>query len=144
MAQTNPTIDWDDVLETAGAYPIEAINFVREGLSYTVDHLNDDDDHNHPGPSMSMGELDRHVSGQELCLGLRDYAIDQYGLLAPAVLNHWNIQRTDDFGKIVFAMIEFGIMSRTPDDTQEDFSGVYDFKEAFSRHELIGRIGRSA
>lgn len=128
------TVDWDEVLRSAGPYPMEAINFVREGLGFTVQMMHDDPE--------ALQELERHVNGRELCLGLRDFAIQQYGLLAPSVLRHWRIHRTDDFGRIVFALIHAGVMSKTPDDTTEDFRGVYDFDEAFSRDELLARIGR--
>ncbi len=126
-------VDWDAVLKVAGAYPMDALNFVREGLSFTVKRTHRDPE--------SLPELDRHVSGQQLCFGLRDFAIEQFGLLAPAVLRHWNINRTDDFGRIVFAMIGGGVMTRTDDDTLEDFRGVFEFGEAFSRSELVSRIG---
>lgn len=85
----------------------------------------------------------RHVSGQQLCLGLRDYAIKRYGMMAPAVLRSWNLRRTDDFGRIVFAMIEHGLMSKTAEDTLEDFQAVYDFDEAFARETLMRHVGRS-
>lgn len=127
-------IDWDAILRTAGPYPIEALHFVREGLQYTVHNVHRDVE--------SMPELDRHVSGQQLCFGLRDFAIHQYGLMAPAVLRRWRIRRTDDFGRLVFAMIDAGIMSRTADDSLDDFRAVYDFDEVFSVVELRTRIGR--
>lgn len=85
----------------------------------------------------------RHVTGQQLCLGLRDYAIKRYGMMAPAVLRTWNLRRTEDFGRIVFAMIEHGLMSKTADDTLEDFRSVYDFDEAFARETLMRHVGRS-
>jgi uncharacterized repeat protein (TIGR04138 family) len=133
MSTSQHQADWRGVLSAAGPYPIEAFNFVREGLSYTADQVHQD--------PHELAELDRHVSGQQLCLGLRDYAIEQYGLLAPAVLEHWNIHRTDDFGRIVFAMINAGLMSKTDDDTIDDFRGVYDFREAFSPDDLVAAIG---
>ena len=48
------------------------------------------------------------------------------------MLGHWGIQRTDDFGRMVFTMIEAGAMSKTQQDTPEDFRAVYDFAEAFA------------
>jgi uncharacterized repeat protein (TIGR04138 family) len=72
------------------------------------------------------------VSGQQLCLGLRDFAVEQYGLLARAVLRSWGVTRCDDFGRIVFAMVEAGLMQKTQDDDLTDFEGVYDFAEAFA------------
>jgi outer membrane receptor protein involved in Fe transport len=38
---------------------------------------------------------------------------------------------TYDFGRIVFAMVESGLMQKTDDDSIEDFRNVYDFKTAF-------------
>lgn len=73
-----------------------------------------------------------HVSGQELACGLRDFAIDQYGALAQKVLAHWGINQTEDFGNIVFNMIEKKLLSRTEEDHLEDFVHVYDFKTVFS------------
>lgn len=126
---------WKKIRETAGPYPIEAFHFVREGLSYTAERI-------HGDPS-NAAELDRHVSGQQLCLGLRDFAIDRYGLLAPVVLSHWHVHRTDDFGRIVFAMIDAGLMSRTDEDTIDDFRAVFDFDEAFCEAELLDRVARN-
>ena len=75
-------------------------------------------------------------------MGLRDYAIEQYGLLARAVLASWGVHRTEDFGRMVFAMIEVGSMSKTPQDTPEDFRGVFDFAEAFDA-EHVGALIRT-
>ncbi len=132
MGTKQQEIDWRKILNSVGCYPIEAFGFVREGLSYTADRVHEDPE--------ALPELDRHVSGQQLCLGLRDYAIERYGLLAPVVLEHWRICRTDDFGRIVFAMIDAGLMSRTSEDSMEDFRAVFDFEEAFSREELLVHI----
>jgi uncharacterized repeat protein (TIGR04138 family) len=130
--QQQQEVDVRKMLRTAGPYPVEAFAFVREGLSFTVERV-----HQQPG---ALEKLDHHVSGQQLCFGLRDLAIEKFGLLAPLVLSHWKISRTDDFGRIVFAMIDAGLMSRTDEDTADDFRAVYDFDEAFSRNELLGRI----
>jgi len=73
-----------------------------------------------------------HVTGFELCQGLRDYAIEQYGPMAKTVLNHWGISKTDDFGNIVFNMIDKKILSKTETDSLADFQDVYDFKVIFS------------
>ncbi len=127
------TNDLTRLLESLGPYPLEAFDFVREGLSYTAQHVH--------GDVSDIPEIDRHVSGQQLCLGLRDFAIQRYGLLAPVVLTHWHIRRTEDFGRIVFGMIDAGLMSSTHDDTPEAFRGVFDFDEAFSEDEVLTHIG---
>lgn len=74
----------------------------------------------------------RHVSGQELCEGIRKYAIDQFGPLARTVLEHWGIDATVDFGQIVFALVSIGLMRKTDEDSLEDFKAVYEFKDAFA------------
>jgi uncharacterized repeat protein (TIGR04138 family) len=130
--QQQEQADWRRILRAAGPYPIEAFNFVREGLSYTARQVHGDPE--------NMPEMDRHVTGQQLCLGLRDYAIEHYGMLAPVVLEHWNIRRTDDFGRIVFSMIDVGWMSRSDEDTMESFRAVFDFDEAFCRDELVAHM----
>ncbi len=126
-------VDWKRLAEAAGPYPIDAFNFVREGLSFTAHKVHEEMANRH--------EPDRHISGQQLCLGLRDFAIERYGLLAQAVLDHWHIRRTDDFGRIVFAMVDQGLLSKTQDDTLNDFRAVYDFAEAFSAAEVLARTG---
>lgn len=73
----------------------------------------------------------RHLSGAELAWACRDFALEQFGLLAPTVLQHWGVRRTEDFGTIVFALIDAGLLARQPSDRIEDFERVYDFAEAF-------------
>lgn len=119
------TAYWEMIRRSAGIYPPQAFNFVQDGLRYTVEQLQ--------RPESGGRAESRHVSGQELCLGLRDYAISQYGLLARTVLQRWNIRRTEDFGRIVFLMVDAGLLRKTEDDDIEDFAGVYDFDEAFGR-----------
>ncbi len=107
-------------------YPLEAFIFVQRGLDFTVKKL-------HGDAKESPDTADRHVSGAQLCHGLRDFAIHQYGLLARTVLNRWNIHRTECFGEIVFAMVDAGLLRKTDHDTLEDFDGVLDFDQAFGR-----------
>ena len=130
--QQQQEVDWNEILSSV-PYPIEAFAFVREGLNYAVEGVHDDPE--------SLSEDERHISGQQLCMGLRDMAISKYGLLAPVVFQHWQIRRTCDFGRIVFAMIDAGLMTKTSADTMEDFQAVYDFDEAFSRETLVSHIG---
>ena len=105
-----------------GAYPPEAYDFVQQGLSYTVQEIH--------GRGVKP-RSSRHVTGQQLCEGIRIYALNQYGMLAGTVLRHWNITATLDFGRIVFALVEVGQMQKQDADTLEDFRDVYDFRKAF-------------
>ncbi|HEU5261513.1 MAG TPA: Minf_1886 family protein [Gemmatimonadales bacterium] len=73
----------------------------------------------------------RHLTGAELAWACRDFALEQFGLLAPTVLSHWGITRTEDLGHMVFTLIDVGLLARQPSDKREDFDRVYDFAEVF-------------
>ncbi len=112
------------VAEDVGIYPIDAYQFVQLGLAFTSERIH--------GSDCDKREIqDRHVTGQQLCEGLRDYAIDQYGMLAGAVMKHWRIENTFDFGQIVWAMVDSGLMAKREEDSLEDFRDVYDFEDVF-------------
>jgi uncharacterized repeat protein (TIGR04138 family) len=72
-----------------------------------------------------------HVSGQELVESARMLAISEYGPMAKSVLNHWGIRATDDLGTIVFQMVEDGLLSKTDEDSPDDFSDGFDFQIEF-------------
>lgn len=79
----------------------------------------------------SRFEARRHVSGPELAWACRDFAVHQFGLLAPQVLAYWGVERTEDYGRIVFVLVRAGLLSALPSDREADFAGVYEFSEAF-------------
>ena len=103
------------ILAKEPRYKFEAYSFVMAGLHYTVSKL----------------AAPRHVTGRELSEGLRDYALEQFGPMARTVLEHWGIQHTQDFGKIVFALVEAQLLRKTEEDLPADFENVYDFDKAF-------------
>ena len=76
-------------------------------------------------------EVRRHVTGVELAWACRDFAQQQFGLLAQEVLSHWGIRRTEDIGRIVFTLVEIGLLVTQPGDQESDFEGVYQFAEVF-------------
>jgi len=73
----------------------------------------------------------RHLTGGELAWACRDFALEQFGMLAATVLTYWGIATTDDIGQIVFMLIDVGLLARQPTDRLEDFERVYDFAEVF-------------
>jgi uncharacterized repeat protein (TIGR04138 family) len=119
-------MDWPALRSRAAMFPEEAFEFVRDGLKHTVLSLH--------GPAANVPAAAaerRHVSGQQLCMGLRDLAIQRWGLLAGTVLKKWGLTRTDDFGTIVYAMIDRRELRASDNDNFDDFRGVFDFDEAF-------------
>ena len=109
-------------------YRLEAYQFVREGLDYAQRVLG-------MGGSRLSRRADKptvsHLTGQELCEALRQFALDQFGYMAKWVLNSWGIYATSDFGELVYNMIAVNLMRKSKTDRREDFDGVYDFDEAF-------------
>ena len=131
---------WSKVRKHAGPYKPASFTFVQEGLAHTVSRLHDRTDaavmnaFDATSPEPPAAELhseERHINGRQLCMGLREYAIKQYGPLARTVLAHWGVRRTEDFGKIVFALVAAGLMRKSETDSYDDFVGVFDFAEAF-------------
>ena len=78
-----------------------------------------------------------HVSGQVLCESLRDLARERFGLMAPAVLKRWGIHGSVDFGKMVYLLIEHGLMRKTDEDSVEDFRDVFDLNRDFDTTDEI-------
>jgi len=106
-----------DITTADKRYPAEAYFFIMDALRFTVNHR----------------KKRGHVSARQLLEGTRDYAKDEFGLMACEVLKHWGITRTDDFGEIVFNLVENEVWSKTEDDQKEDFHQVFDFEETFNK-----------
>ncbi len=105
----------EEVYRKDGRYKPDGYEFLMQALHFTQNKL----------------KRKGHVSGKELLEGIRDFAIEQYGPMAKTVLNHWGIKNTEDFGNMVFNLLETRVLSRTEQDTLEDFRNVYDFNAAF-------------
>ena len=105
----------DKVLDKDSRYLKEAYIFMFAALEYTLEKI---------------GER-RHVTGQELLGGVSDYGWQQYGPMTKLVFEHWGVRTTEDFGNIIFNLIDGGLMGKTEEDSIEDFREVYDFEEEF-------------
>jgi len=104
-------------------YKPEAYLFVHDALGHTWARL----------------DQRRHVTGRELLDGIKYLALERYGPMARAVLNSWGVRTTDDFGAIVFNLVDAGLLSKTEEDDIEDFRDVYDFDDVFVRsYDLTG------
>ncbi len=106
-----------------GRYHPDAYFFVRRGLDFTLSRLRE------------KGGIQgrQHISGGKLLDGIRIFALEQYGPLAKAVFDHWNIETCRDFGTMVFELVDYGILGKTEEDSIRDFEDGYDFTEAFEK-----------
>ena len=105
-------------------YRPDSYEFVAQALHFTQKKL----------------KREGHLSGRELSEGAAEFAIEQFGPMAKSVLKHWGITKTEDFGNIVFNMIEKKLLSRTESDSINDFKNIYDFEAIFGN--VIEDIGK--
>ena len=123
-------LDFDDALDALvardGRYERDAYRFLRDALDFTVKEV-------HRGAGANAAGSSRHVTGQELLDGVRRYALEQFGPLVTTVLGTWRVTTTDDFGRMVFNLIDANIFGRTDRDSLEDFCNGYGFYDAFVR-----------
>src|SRR4051812_8925752 len=127
MSMYHPKIA--DVVRRDPRYPYEAYEFVFAALAHTQQALG----RAAPGEAGEEAEAAYHVSGPELLFGIRDFARREFGLMARTVFRRWGINRTDDFGEIIFNLIDAGLMSQTPEDNRRDFHALYDLDEELIR-----------
>jgi uncharacterized repeat protein (TIGR04138 family) len=111
-------------------YPIEAYFFVRDALSYAADSMELSNQYHHESETHESAE-EHHLTGQQLCEAIREFAVNQFGYMARIVLKNWGIQSTNGFGDIVYNMIEIGLMKKSDQDLKSHFDDVYEFESAF-------------
>jgi len=75
----------------------------------------------------------RHIAGAELAHACRDLALQRFGVMAGLVLEHWGLKATSDIGDIVFTLVDLGLLVSQPQDSRDDFFGVFNFEDAFGR-----------
>ncbi|MCR4337062.1 MAG: hypothetical protein NUV91_04565 [Candidatus Omnitrophica bacterium] len=130
---TNMYRELDDILQEIGEqdprYKQEAYEFVLESLSYAQKRF----------------RRPKHVNGKELLEGMKILLMEKFGPMTMTVLNHWGICSTEDFGNIVFNLVEKKVLSKTDDDQIESFKNVFDFQKVFDsgyREGLAKKISR--
>jgi uncharacterized repeat protein (TIGR04138 family) len=113
-------------------YAYEAYEFVFAALAHTQKMLG-----RSPHEEVEPSD-ENHVSGAELVRGACELALHEFGMMAPTVFKQWGIQRSGDFGEIVFNLIEAKLMSKTNQDSKADFQDVVDLdlmlKKGFAIH----------
>jgi len=109
----------DEVLARDARFHRAAYVFLRDALDYTLK------------PRKKSSGTSSHVTGQELLEGLRQHALRTFGPMVPTVFDYWGVRGTEDFGAIVFNLVDAGILGKTERDSVDDFKGAYTFHDAF-------------
>lgn len=114
-----------NIIKKDPRYPFDAYQFLREAFEFTIKHLQ-------LQPNTVYAHT-IHIPGQKLLEGIREFALLQYGPMTLTVFNQWNISTGEDFGNMVFNLVQNGILSKTDNDSINDFKNSYDFYNAFQK-----------
>ncbi len=117
-------LNFDDVLskivESDPRYHRDAYAFLRDALEFTQKVV-----------SKANKNQVRHISGRELLSGIREYALLTYGPMTITVFEEWGIRSCEDFGNMVFLMVENNLLRKQDQDSPQDFKNGYAFDDAF-------------
>jgi uncharacterized repeat protein (TIGR04138 family) len=119
-----------EVVQRDPRYAYEAYEFLFHALHHTQKMLGREPPESREDEPAVNVDKRHHVSGPELLEGVRDLALREFGLMARTVFRQWGVQRTDDFGEMVFNLVEASLMSKTDEDTRADFHDIYDLDQA--------------
>ena len=105
-----------NLAERRGVFRPEAYFFVLEALENAM---------------ASMDERG-HITGEDLLEWIRDLGQERFGIMAGDVFNAWGVNATIDFGRIVFHLVEAGLLRKRDEDSLSDFIDKFDFQDAFA------------
>lgn len=102
--------------ERRGVFRPDAYFFVLEALEHAME---------------AMGKRG-HITGGDLLEQIRELGRERYGVMAGDVFNAWGVHATIDFGRIVFHLVEAGLLCKRDKDSLSDFVEKFDFQDAFA------------
>src|SRR5437899_10322834 len=125
MSFFNPKLA--EVVQRNPKYAYEAYEFVFQGLNYAQKLLGREPPREKP--DQEDAEQKYHVSGPEWLQGIRALALRELGLMARTVFHMWGVERTDDYGEIVFTLIDAVMVSKKGEDRRVECLCVMDMDE---------------
>lgn len=112
----------ESIQQSDPRYAPEAYFFLRDALEATLKQIKKEE-----------GRSGGHVSAGQLLEGIRLLALKEFGPMAISVFEYWGITGCEDFGNMVFNLVDRGVFGKTDEDTIQGFRNGYDFEEAFAR-----------
>ncbi|MBI3314949.1 MAG: hypothetical protein HYZ86_03270 [Candidatus Omnitrophica bacterium] len=106
------------ICRTDPSYHPEAYEFIMEALNY----------------SRKRFKGAKHVTGAQLLKGIKGLLLKKFGPMTLTILNFWGVKTTDDFGHMVYNLVEHKILSKDAHDHYESFQNAYDFEEVFDKN----------
>lgn len=111
----------EGIVSQDSRYDVGAYYFLQEALEASLKRRQLE---KHVAPS-------EHIGGPELLDGIRLFALEQFGPMTMTVFNEWGVKRCEDFGEIVYNLIEAGVLGKSEGEGKADFAATYHFKVAF-------------
>ncbi|NQZ68171.1 MAG: hypothetical protein HRT89_08875 [Lentisphaeria bacterium] len=110
----------DRILQKNPLYTKDAYRFIYDGVNFA-----------HTKICQRENSKVRDVQAPELCSLLAEYIQGELGPMALHLLHEWGIYQTNDFGEIIFFMVEERLLSASADDNRSDFDNHFDFEDVF-------------
>jgi uncharacterized repeat protein (TIGR04138 family) len=104
-------------------YPVDAVMFVRDALGWVKA----------TGRPHAGGGL--HATALDVCRGVREYAARYFNDEAEALdlLAEWRLRSSEDVGRVIYAMVDAGLLKTSPQDSPADFDGLFALEDLFTR-----------
>ena len=103
-------------------YAVEAYSFISDAVLYTTRKK-----------EAESRMQKRHISGKELLQGIKEFAVEQFGPIAPEVLRYWGLNNSLAIGNVVFNMVNKKLLGKSQEDTIDDFRVEFDFDSEFAK-----------
>ena len=77
----------------------------------------------------------KEYDANHVCMAVRIHAINYFNNKEEArdLLSSWGLTCGEDIGKIIFGLVERGMIQKSEDDKLEQFSGLFDLNQIFPR-----------
>jgi uncharacterized repeat protein (TIGR04138 family) len=124
MQEVNFDEELEQILAKDSRFHRDAYLFIRDALQITKRQVHKEN---------RESREEKHVTGQELLEGIRQFALKEFGPMSVTVFEEWGVRNCRDFGEIVFNMVEIRLLAKTERDTRDDFQSGYDFTDAFRK-----------
>jgi len=113
------------ILKTDSRFDLDAYLFLKDSLDTITAEGKKSDGRKH------KPRLTGHVTAHQLLNGIRLHALKQFGPMVCTVFAYWGVTKCEDFGEMVYKLIELGTFGKSETDSIEDFKGAYTFEDAF-------------
>ena len=82
-----------------------------------------------------------HMNAVQACGCVRAHALRYFNDAAEArdLLAEWGIRRSEDVGRIVFALVHQGLLRASPEDSPSDFDGLFTLETLFDKSRDAGQ-----